>query len=76
MPRSLLVPLESLAAQCPPETNMSREDLDAVVKLARLLQNPHEPYDSLPETRRADMRRGAMRIVQALIMLEWIEAPA
>jgi hypothetical protein len=40
-----------------------------------LFQDPNwKPYTSLPEEKRADMRRGVMRVVQALHMLGWLDA--
>lgn len=61
----------------PPETSLTQADLDAVVRLAYLLQGQsfREPFESISEERRKNMRTGALRVVQALVMLGWIEAP-
>lgn len=71
--------MATLARQQPPETNLTREDLDAVGHLAMLLQQgttAKDGYLTLPEERRQAIRGGVLRIVQAMVLLGWIEPPS
>jgi hypothetical protein len=82
----LTIPVETLAKQDPPSVAMSQEELDNVANLAMLLsvaanerggllRDPNwKPFTALPEEKRADMRRGVHRVVQALHMLGWLDA--
>lgn len=79
MARRIEVPLETLAKQRPPETNLSREDLDAIAHLAMMLQTRlplSTPYTSLTEDQRVALRNVVLSVVWSMHMLGWIEAPS
>ena len=68
-----------------PHLDVSREQLDNIAAVAMSIAQadltgevvPYErlliPYAELPEQKRADIRALCYRIVQALVMLGWIE---
>jgi hypothetical protein len=78
--------VEQLARLPRPETNLSRENLDEVAALALALMQ-HDlsvseqigadlrTYTERSEEERARMRRGAHRVLQALVLLGWIDTP-
>lgn len=72
----------------PPHPELSSSSLDEVAALALAISQDDlrrngdvipdrllVPYETLPEDKRANMRAGVYRTVQALILLGWIDAP-
>jgi hypothetical protein len=84
---TLDLPLEALASG--PEPSIDNLDADAanrIAELARLLAQKSarangdlaadfRPYLELDEKTRSRMRNGVIRVVQALVLLEYIDPP-
>jgi hypothetical protein len=69
----------------PPKLDISREQLDELAALGLELSQRElpdvatpammTPYKERPENVRANMRAGVYRVLQALVILGWIERP-
>jgi hypothetical protein len=75
-----------LATQEPPRVDLPKESLDRIARLslaltqaqiarARVVVTAGElvPYDERPDQARANMRAGVVRVIQALILLGYID---
>jgi hypothetical protein len=82
--------IDSLARQTPPAIDLTREACDRIAHLSLLLAQERSrkgggsviltgkeliPYDKWPEESRATARRTIIRVVEALTMLGYLEAP-
>ena len=90
-PRSLLLPdepLEELARQgVAVDLGMSVEEVERLAALSYAinladarrrgtpLDSNYVPYLELPSARRAAVRQGIVRLIQAMVVLGWIERP-
>jgi len=73
---------QDLARKAPKLENLSADSLDDIGRLALLISQVEGceglvkvPYHELPERTRANQRATVLRIVQAMVLLGWIEAP-
>ena len=75
---------QALARRAPKLENLGADSLDDIGRLALLISQVEGcesslvqpvPYHELPERTRANQRATVLRIVQAMVLLGWIEAP-
>jgi hypothetical protein len=88
MSRPLHTTLEALAEQTIPDVGpfFGDEGAESVAKLARLIDQAEcrrggvllrdsRTFEALPERQRTGNKVAVIRVVQALVMLGWIEVP-
>jgi hypothetical protein len=75
---------QALARRAPKLENIGADALDDIARLALLISQVEGcesvlarpvQYHELPERTRANQRATVLRIVQAMVLLGWIEAP-